>query len=41
MYMWISLIYKKMGNDGNEIQATLLGMTGQRTVPNIFIKVGH
>jgi glutaredoxin 3 len=27
--------------EGNEIQATLLGMTGQRTVPNIFIKGKH
>ena len=27
--------------DGNEIQVALLAMTGQRTVPNVFIKGKH
>jgi glutaredoxin 3 len=28
-------------NNGSKIQAELLAMTGQRTVPNVFIKGKH
>lgn len=28
-------------DDGNAIQAALLDITGQRTVPNVFIKGNH
>lgn len=31
----------KMGEDGRELQTTLLKMTGQRTVPNVFVKGKH
>ena len=28
-------------DDGNDIQAALLDLTGQKTVPNVFIKGEH
>lgn len=31
----------KMGDDGPALQAALLKMTGQRTVPNVFVKKQH
>jgi len=31
----------QMGDDGAEIQTALLEMTGQRSVPNVFVKQQH
>lgn len=31
----------KMGDDGPALQGALLQMTGQRTVPNVFVKGQH
>jgi glutaredoxin 3 len=31
----------KMGDDGPELQTALLKMTGQRTVPSVFVKGSH
>mmetsp|Transcript_34211 Transcript_34211/g.38231 ORF Transcript_34211/g.38231 Transcript_34211/m.38231 type:complete len:141 (+) Transcript_34211:65-487(+) len=31
----------QMGDDGVEIQTSLLDMTGQRSVPNVFVKQQH
>mmetsp|Transcript_64212 Transcript_64212/g.186176 ORF Transcript_64212/g.186176 Transcript_64212/m.186176 type:complete len:151 (-) Transcript_64212:69-521(-) len=31
----------KMGDDGPELQMALLKMTGQKTVPNVFVKGNH